>query len=90
MVTDYWKRHVAEWIEEHADEVEHGDPDHKIPSSLAEVYEIMVEDEWVFYCEDCNDSSTGTRCQRNRDRSARCAEAERPSKRVKREAKRAR
>ena len=57
-VKAYWKKHVEEWIDDLG-------PSDTVPKSLDEIVDIMLETD-MFYCEDCNSSCDGTRCQRNR------------------------
>lgn len=61
-VKDYWKDHVLTWI----DDLPH-DTTEELPSSLWEVYQHMCERQ-VMLCEDCNDSTDGSRCWRNMSR----------------------
>ena len=63
IVKDYWKAHVHEWIDELDNDI-----DETIFKSLREVAANMQDDVSLFHCEDCNDSSTGRRCFRNRER----------------------
>lgn len=57
-VKTYWKKHVEEWIDDLW-------PSDTVPKSLDEIVDIMLQTD-MFYCEDCNLSCDGTRCQRNR------------------------
>lgn len=62
-VRNYWKKRVHEWIDDVST-----DKEDTIPKSLNEVVTFMTEETDLFYCEDCNDGTDGTRCHRNRER----------------------
>ena len=66
-VREFWKEHVHEWIDDVEDEECNDEFHDAIPRSMREVVDIMMDERsTLFYCEDCNNSSNGTRCFRNR------------------------